>query len=117
MTYQLPRGYDAWRTTPPEDLRPRGRFMPATVEDTICIDTPDVTIEALATYDAETGALVSVRINGRETAPHVIEALLGPDLGSEMDGIDPARLSELLNEAMQDAADECGDYLRDLRDE
>lgn len=110
MTCTLPPGYDAWRLTPPWDMQPRRGYVPRTVEAPITIETPDVHIDVIGTYCTENGSLLSVRINGRDVAPHVIEALMGPDLGRELDDLDGEELDRLIREAASAYEDERGDY-------
>lgn len=108
-------GYDAWKLATPDD----GPVITGTISTPLMIEAGDVQIDAIGEYEAGTGALVSVRINGREIAVHAVEGaldVLAPGAtGPWSDDLDAARLTELCNEAMQDAADERGDYLRDLR--
>ena len=68
--YSIP-GYDAWKLATPWDHKPTRLPASSTVTTTLCIETADVTIDAYATYSADSGELVSVRVNGREMPPPV----------------------------------------------
>lgn len=106
--------YDTWRTTHPDDLGATSRFMPETVKTPLCIEGADVTIDAYGTYDACTGGLLSVEINGKPVSvPDVTKALamLGCSYGEWDRDLDAGALSDLVQEAAQDEADDYGDYL------
>lgn len=115
MNYALPRNYDAWRTSPPPEPPARN----GTLSTSLCIETGDVQIDAIGTYDAGEGALISVRIDGIEQPVHVVEAALAmicpKGAGTWSDDLDEARLNELCAAALQDERDNYGDHLRDLR--
>lgn len=68
----------------------------------LLIEARDVQIDAEGEYDADTGALVSVRINGRQIPVHAVEtaleALAPGDLGPWSRDLDEARLTELDND-------------------
>lgn len=74
--------------------------VPVTVTRPLCIEAGDVQIDAEATYCTETGALVSIRINGREFAPHTVEAGVKTFAREEpclwMRGLDGAELQEAI---------------------
>lgn len=112
-------GYDAWRTTPPWDTG-RPAWAPDSVESPLCIEAGEIQIDATGTYDGEYGALVSVRINGKEIAVHQVAQamlLLGEDYCSWADDLSGERLAELCSDAARDRADERADWLRDARDD
>lgn len=115
--YQLPRGYDDWRLTPPEDRRPC-RPGPSTVEKVLSIETPDATLDAWATYSATDGRLICARINGRERAPEEIAAFFNPDaLGTELDALPMDDVDCLAAAAMADEeADRADDEYHRRRD-
>ena len=107
--YSIP-GYDAWKLTPPWD-QPKRRPASNTVTTTLCIETADVTIDAYATYSADSGELVSVRVNGREMPPHVIEAFVGDHaLGSELDALPDDELGSLIEAQLADEAADRADH-------
>ena len=107
--FTLP-GYDAWKLTPPWD-QPKRRPASNTVTTTLCIETADVTIDAYATYSADSGELVSVRVNGREMPPHVIEAFVGDHaLGSELDALPDDDLGSLIEAQLADEAADRADH-------
>ena len=68
----------------------------------LLIEAGEVQIDAEGEYDADTGALVSVRINGRQIPVHAVEtaleALAPGDLGPWSRDLDAARLTELDND-------------------
>ena len=111
----LPASYDAWRLQGPPE--PRLRHTPATVTEPVLIETRDMTLDATGTYDADTGALISVEVNGTHKAPHEIEAFFGAALGRELADLDPERLDEILEQLAEAAECDRADYLNDLRRE
>lgn len=118
--HNLPASYDAWRTTPPDDApRKRRLYCPDDVSAPLLIEGREVQIDATGTYDALTGALVSVQINGRHLPVHQVEAamtILCPgDTGDWTADLSADRLNELCAEAARDVADDYGDWLRDQR--
>ena len=118
--HNLPPSYDAWRLTPPNDSPSRlARFEPDTVSAPLCIEAGEVQIDATGTYDADTGSLLSVRINGVERPVHTVSTALGLLCGADAHGwdadLDPYRLTELVDEAAQDAEADWGDYRHDMR--
>lgn len=118
MTCQLPAGYDAWRLSPPEDRR--SKWAPETVEAPLLIEAPGFQIDATGVYDADTGALVSVLIDGNPVAPHAVAhalKMLGlGEWGWDCD-LDPSALSDAIRAAERDARDEYADYRRDMMED
>ena len=117
--HSLPRDYDAWRTTPPWDMG-RTVWTPDTVTTPLLIEAGEIQIDATGTYDGETGGLLSVRVNGREIAPHQVAQamlLLGEDHCPWADDLDGSRLTELCQQAARDREDERADWQRDMRDD
>lgn len=118
MTCQLPAGYDAWRLSAPEDRR--SKWAPETVEAPLLIEAQGFQVDATGVYDAETGSLVSVLIDGNPVAPHAVaHALKMLGLG-EWDwdrDLDPSALSDAVRAAAQDARDEYADYRRALMED
>lgn len=111
---QLP-GYDAWKLASPYDKR-RSKWATDTVEDGLLIEGGEVQIDATGHYDAESGCLVSVQINGKHIseadvrkALHLLNAGCGEGWCADLDG---ARLGELLNDACADAAADYADHGR-----
>lgn len=111
----LPASYDAWRLAGPPE--PRRRSAPATVTEPLLIETRDMTLDAFGTYDAETGALISVKVNGTHKPPHEIEAFFGSALGRELADLDQERLDEILEQLAEDAECDRADHINDLRRE
>lgn len=114
--------YDAWRLTPPWDMpRRRARFAPATVTRPLCIEAGEITIDATGTYEADTGALVTVTINGVDHPVHEVLAMLATfargECGSWDDDLDEGELARLCGEAARDAEADWGDYQRDMRED
>lgn len=106
--------YDTWRTTHPDDLAKPSRFMPETVETYLCINVGEVLIDAMGVYNADFGGLVSVKINGKDIPVHDVTkalSLLGVTTFEWDRDLDAGTLSDLVQKAAQDAADEYGDYL------
>jgi len=68
-------------------------------------------------YDRDTGALISIRIQGRDVDPEPLRVLLSGILGRELDALDGETLDRLLNEEAENAACDMADHLRDLRRE
>jgi hypothetical protein len=105
-------GYDAWVTRgPPEPPAP----VVDTVEAGVTIDLPEGTLEPMGTFDADTGALISVSIAGRDVPASVIKAFVGPVEWARIEGLDDEELANLCLAAARDAADERGDWLREQR--
>lgn len=101
-------------------MNARARFTPATVTTPLCIEAGDLQLDAYGTYGATHGDLLSVRVNGRELSISDINAALhvlrcDTLAGDWSDDLDPDELTELINEAAQDAEADWGDYMRDLR--
>lgn len=120
--HNLPPSYDAWRLTPPNDSPSRRtRFEPDTVSAPLCIEAGEVQIDATGTYDADTGSLLSVRINGVERSIHTVSTALGllcgPDAAGWDDDLSPDRLTELVAEAASDAEADWADRQRDMRED
>jgi hypothetical protein len=116
--FTLP-GYDAWRTTHPDD-RPtrRPRFSPESVVTPLLIESGGIQIDAEGRYEAATGALVSVRIDGRDISPTDVEAamrLLGAGYVGWDDDLHPDKLADLVEEAARDAEADWADDMRDWR--
>ena len=90
----------------------------ADVTTLLLIDGIDVQIDAYGTYCAESGALQSVRINRRELSVAQVDAALAilcpGDMGDWSDDLDPDVMDRLVNEAARDAADDYGDWKRDM---
>ena len=84
----------------------------------LLIDGIDVQIDAYGTYCAESGALQSVRINGRELSVAQVDAALAilcpGDAGDWSDDLEPDVMERLVNEAAMNAADDYGDWKRDM---
>lgn len=111
--HNLLPSYDTWRTTPPDQLRKPSPFFPSDVTKPLLIEADDIQIDAYGTYDADTGSLNSVRINGREISPEAVTQALGllGEVGNPcLYELDEHELADLINEAAQDAADDYGDY-------
>lgn len=119
--HNLPPSYDAWRLTPPWDVpRARSRFAPDTVRAPLCIEAPDVQIDAYGDYDADTGALRSVIIDGRHISPASVASamrLLGHEPWGWDNDLDGDRLTELVAEAASDAEADWADRQRDMRED
>lgn len=70
-------GYDAWRTPPPWDMPgKRARFAPETVTTPLFIEAGELTMDAEGEYDATTGTLVTVVLNGLHLPVHEVAAML-----------------------------------------
>lgn len=111
--HNLPPSYDTWRLTPPDDLRRKPRFAPSDVTNPLYIDAEDITLDAIGTYDADTGSLLSVEINGRQVSPESVMnmfASVGEPVGTWFDDLREDLLADLVQQAAQDAADDYGDY-------
>ncbi|PWE48451.1 hypothetical protein DEM26_18050 [Thioclava sp. NG1] len=116
--HQLPPSYDTWRLTPPDDLRRKPRFAPSDVTNPLFIDAEDIQLDWKGTYDADTGALLSIESNGRQISPeNAIKALalMGEDSGTWFDDLREDLLADLVQQAAQDAADDYGDYRYEQR--
>jgi hypothetical protein len=96
MTCALPRSYDAWRLTPPED---GARIHPGPHEHPVTVEAEGVSLEATGFYDGD-GVLQTVQIGAQELPPTNVRralALLGvecPSWDAPLDGDTLAKLSE-----------------------
>lgn len=119
--HNLPANYDAWRTTPPSEYSAKPGYLPDTLTTPLCIEAGEITIDAMGDYDADTGELVSVQINGIDFAVHEVEAMLqkfAPRQTGHWDrDMSPDKLNDLLNEAAGDYECDRADYLRGLRED
>jgi hypothetical protein len=97
----------------------RRNFAPSTVTTPLMIECNDVQIDANGTYDATSGCLESVIINGRHVSIAQIDAALAilcpGDMGAWSDDLDGDTLNVLINEAGEDAEADWADWMRDLR--
>jgi len=100
-------GYDAWRLSGPHDDEPD--MTDTTVESAVDIDLPDGYIECVGTYAATDGDLISVRIGGWDCPPHTLELIIGRESYLRCAALSPADLSEKLEQAARDAADDLAD--------
>jgi len=113
--------YDAWRTTPPWDMPRRStQFAPTIVSRPLYIEAGEIKIDATGTYDADTGALVTVTINGLDHPVHEVLAMLATfargECGPWDDDLTDDELASLCADDASDAAANHADYLRDLRE-
>jgi len=94
---------------------------PATVTTPLMIDCGDVQIDAIGTYDAESGCLETVTINKRNLTVAQVSAALfilcPDDLGAWSDDLDGDELNVLMQEAAEDAACDYGDWKHDTMKE
>lgn len=108
----LPPGYDAWRTAGPEDFSPkRPGYVPDEVRRPLLIEAGDVQIDAWGHYETESGALLSVEINGQHICPDALRmALCGMCCASEQGAWDDSLDTDALDEIARDAADDYADW-------
>jgi hypothetical protein len=90
-------------------------FTPDTIEAPCAIELAEGLIEADGTYDADSGCLLSIRIEGRDVLPDTIAAFVGPVEWARIEVMHPDQLEDLCAEAAQDAADDYGDWRYELR--
>ena len=98
----------------------RSRFMPTTVEAPLLIEAPGFQIDATGVYAADTGGLMSVRINKNDIPPHAVAhalQLLGLGSWGWDDDLDPDTLADLVAEAAADIEADWADNQRDFRED
>ena len=83
----------------------------------ITIELGELFLDTDGEYDRDTGALVSIRIMGRDVDPEPLRVLLAGLLGRELDALDGDTLDRLLEEEAENAACERADHARDMRRE
>jgi len=88
-----------------------------TLTHPLTIELGELFLDTDGEYDRDTGALVTIRIHGRDVDPEPLRVLLSGLLGRELDALDGETLDRLLNEEAENAACERADHLRDLRRE
>ena len=91
-----------------------------TLTTNLTIEAGDVQIDAIGEYGAETGILLNVSINGMDIDPDTVAAALATlnatdEAGGWDDDLCEAELTELANQAAQDAADDYGDWAMEMR--
>ena len=88
-----------------------------TLTHPLTIELGEFYLDTDGEYDRDTGALVTIRIMGRDVDPEPLRVLLAGLLGRELDELDGDTLDRLLNEESENAACDRADHLRDLRRE
>ena len=88
-----------------------------TLTHPLTIELGELFLDTDGEYDRDTGALISIRIQGRDVDPEPLRVLLSGILGRELDALDGETLDRLLNEEAENAACDMADHLRDLRRE
>jgi len=83
----------------------------------ITIELGELFLDTDGEYDRDTGALISIRIQGRDVDPEPLRVLLAGLLGRELDALDGDTLDRLLEEEAENAACERADHARDMRRE
>lgn len=94
-------------------------FIPDSVTVPLCIESNELTLDIYGIYEADSGSLVSLLIEGKHVSVTDAEkafGLLGVRVGDWSDDLDEMKLHEAINSSVSDALDGYGDYLRDLRD-
>lgn len=112
--HNLPRSYDAWRLSSPWDDEPT---RTGTVSASLFIEAGEMTIDAEGEYDADTGELVTVWVNGTSHPVHEVAAMLAifaPRQTGVWDrDMDPDELHERIQSAAEADACDRADYQRD----
>jgi len=88
-----------------------------TLTHPLTIELGELFLDTDGEYDRDTGALVTIRIHGRDVDPEPLRVLLSGLLGRELDALDGETLDRLLNEEAENAACERADDARDMRRE
>ena len=120
--HNLPPSYDTWRTATPWDAEDRRhRSSPDTIDESLLIEAGEITIDAVGEYDTNTCALVTVRINGADFAPHQVAAMLAlfapRHTGAWDADMDSDEMGNRLGEIAEDYESDRADYQRGLRDD
>ena len=88
-----------------------------TLTNPITIEIGELFLDTDGEYDRDTGALVTIRVMGRDVDPEPLRVMLSGLLGSELDALDGETLDRLMNEESESAACDMADHQRDLRRE
>jgi hypothetical protein len=108
---------DAWILRGPDEAR---RPCVDDVQSGLHIEVGELSIDATGVYETETGALVSVIINGKHVSPEQVAralAILCPgDTGTWDADLDSGTLNDLCADAAASHADGLADWQRDMRD-
>jgi len=88
-----------------------------TLTHPLTIELGEFYLDTDGEYDRDTGALVTIRIQGRDVDPEPLRVLLAGLLGRELDALDGDTLDRLLEEEAENAACERADHARDMRRE
>ena len=86
-----------------------------TITHPLTIDLCELFLDTDGEYDRDTGALVTIRIHGRDVDPEPLRVMLAGLLRRELDALDGETLDRLLNEEAENAACDRADHARDMR--